>query len=65
MAEAEREVVVRLEGNPWETRTAFTRSVTVCTSDATKLAEWLEKTLPELIAVAKSGYGRVVKVSVE
>ena len=65
MAEAERKVVVRLKGNPWEVRAAFTRSVAVCAPDATKLAEWLEKTLPELIAVAKSGYGRVVEVSVE
>ena len=47
------EVVIELSGSSW--REPWTRSVTVSAPDATKVAEWLNKIVPELIAHTKSG----------
>ncbi len=57
------DVVIELSESSW--REPWTRSVTVSAPDATKVAEWLNKVLPELIAHAKSGdfarFGAYVK----
>ena len=47
------EVVVELSGASW--REPWARTLTMSDADAKKVAEWLDKILPELIAHTKSG----------
>ena len=59
------EVVIELKAQPWARREPWTRSVTISAPDAAKVAEWLNKILPDLIAQLKGGYFSSVEVSVK
>jgi len=59
------EVVVKLKAQTWAGREPWTRSVDVSGPDATKVAEWLKKMLPDLVAQAKGGYFSGIEVSVK
>lgn len=47
------ELIIELSGSTW--REPWTRSTTVSAAEATKVAEWLKKIMPDLIAQEKAG----------
>lgn len=57
------EVVVELARIPEQGGMGWTRSLTLPAPEAAKIAEWLDKMLPELIVQAKSGISYRVKAS--
>lgn len=59
------EVVVKLSGQTWADRDPWTRSIDISGPDAAKVAEWLKKMLPDLVAQAKAGYFTGLEVSVK
>jgi len=57
------EVVVELVRVPEAGGASWSRSLTLPAPEAAKVAEWLDKMLPELIVQAKAGISYRVKAS--